>query len=94
MKSVGKSIVLIMLIIVMALGGLLWFDYLGFIHVKSVFAPVYKLMGKDPQTSVTATSTKPITSDLDQSRLDKQREALSILEEELSQRGLNIQVSC
>jgi len=75
----------------MALGGLLWFDYLGFIHVKSVFAPVYKLMGKDPQTSVTATSTKPITSDLDQSRLDKQREALSILEEELSQRESDIE---
>lgn len=91
MKSVGKSIVLIMLIIVMALGGLLWFDYLGFIHVKSVFVPVYKLMGKDPQTSVTATSTKPITSDLDQSRLDKQREALSILEEELSQRESDIE---
>lgn len=91
MKSVGKSIVLIMLIIVMALGGLLWFDYLGFIHVKSVFAPVYKLMGKEPQTSVTATSTKPVTSDLDQSRLDKQREALSILEEELSQRESDIE---
>ena len=75
----------------MALGGLLWFDYLGFIHVKSVFAPVYKLMGKEPQTSITATSTKPITSDLDQSRLDKQREALSILEEELSQRESEIE---
>ena len=56
MKSLGKSIVLLMLIIIMALGGLLWFDYLGVVRVKTVFTPLYKLMGKTMQTSGTASS--------------------------------------
>ncbi|MGP1532085.1 MAG: periplasmic-type flagellar collar protein FlbB [Treponema sp.] len=86
MKSLGKSIVLLMLIIIMILGGLLWFDYLGVIHVKSVFSPVYKLLGKDPQNSITSTSSAPITGDLDQDRLDKQRESLNIYKEELDKR--------
>lgn len=86
MKSFGKSIVLLMLIIIMALGGLLWFDYLGVIHVKTVFAPVYKLLGKEPQTSKTSTQSAPITGDLDQDRLDKQRESLNLYKEELDKR--------
>ena len=86
MKSLGKTIVLIMLIIIMALGGLLWFNYLGFIRMNSIFAPVYKLMGKDPQTSMTATSSKPITADLDQDRINKQIEALDIRREEYDRR--------
>lgn len=86
MKSVGKSIVLIMLIIIMVLGGLLWFDYLGVVHVKSVFSPLYKLMGKTPQTSVTVTSSKPVVIDLDQDRINKQREALDLRTEELNKR--------
>jgi len=85
-KSLGKTIVLIMLIIIMALGGLLWFNYLGFIRMNSIFAPVYKLMGKDPQTSTTATSSKPITADLDQDRINKQIEALDIRREEYDRR--------
>ncbi|MBQ5470670.1 MAG: flagellar protein FlbB [Treponema sp.] len=75
-----------MLIIIMALGGLLWFNYLGFIRMNSIFAPVYKLMGKDPQTSTTATSSKPITADLDQDRINKQIEALDIRREEYDRR--------
>lgn len=86
MKSLGKTIVLIMLIIIMALGGLLWFNYLGFIRMNSIFAPVYKLIGKDPQTSTTATSSKPITADLDQDRINKQIEALDIRREEYDRR--------
>lgn len=86
MKSFGKTIVLIMLIIIMALGGLLWFNYLGFIRMNQIFAPVYKLMGKDPQNSTTATSSKPVTADLDQDRINKQIEALDIRREEYDRR--------
>ena len=101
MKSFGKSIVLLMLIIIMALGGLLWFDYLGVIRVKTVFAPVYKLLGKEPQTSKTSTQSAPITGDLDQDRLDKQRESLNLYKEELDKREedvaqkekLNVQIA-
>ncbi len=90
MKSFGKTIVLIMLIIIMALGGLLWFNYLGFIRMNTIFSPIYKLIGKDPQTSVTATSSNPITADLDQDRINKQIEALDIRREEYDRREEDI----
>lgn len=85
-NSIGKTIVLIILVIILALGGLLWFDFLGVIHVKTLFSPVYKLLGWQPQTSQTSTSTKPLFADLDQDRLDKQREALEIFKQELEKR--------
>ncbi len=90
MKAIGKSIVLLMLIIIMALGGLLWFDYLGVVHMKSVFSPLYKLIGKEPQTSVTATSSNPVAVDLDQDRINKQREAIDLRVEELDKRESEI----
>jgi len=89
-KAIGKSIVLIMLIIIMALGGLLWFDFLGVVHMKSVFSPLYRILGKEPQTSVTATSTNPVVADLDQDRINKQREAIDLRVEELDKRESEI----
>lgn len=86
MKSLGKSIVLIMLIIIMALLGLLWFDYLGVIRFKSVFTPLYKVLGKEPPTSAVVNSTRPLIADIDQERIDKQREALELFREELDKR--------
>ena len=89
-KNVGKSIVLIIVIIVLVLGGLLWFDFLGVIRVKTVFSPLYKIMGKTPQTSQTATKGNPLTGDLDEERLAKQREALELFAEELDKREADI----
>ncbi|MDY2826092.1 MAG: flagellar protein FlbB [Treponema sp.] len=86
MKSFGKTIVLLILIIVMVLGGLLWFDYLGVVNARSLFSPLYKAMGKEPQTSVTSTSSKPIVADLDLDRINKQLEAIEIQRQELSRR--------
>lgn len=70
----------------MALGGLLWFDYLGVVNARSLFSSLYKAMGKEPQTSVTSTSSKPIVADLDQDRINKQLEAIEIQRQELSRR--------
>ena len=84
--GIGKSIFLLILIIILVLGGLLWFDYLGVIHAKKVFAPVYKLFGLVPQTSVTATASKPLMADLDEDRLAKRIEALDIRTQELDKR--------
>lgn len=89
-NGLGKSIVLLLLIAIIILGGLLWFDYLGIIQAKSVFAPVYKLLGKQPQTSTTATSTKPLEADLDSDRLAKRLEALEIRKQELDKREQDI----
>lgn len=85
-KNLGKSFVLLIIIVILILGGLLWFDYLGLVHVKSVFAPIYTLLGKDPQISTTATQTKPLVGDLDEDRLNKQKEAINIQIEEIEKR--------
>lgn len=91
-KTLGKCIVLLLLIIILCLGGLLWFDFLGIVNMKGVFAPVYKLFGRAPQTSSTITSVSSLNPDLDQDRLDKQREALTIYEQELEAREANLAV--
>lgn len=91
-QSFGKSFLLLIVILILIVGGLLWFDYLGVIHVKSVFSPVYKLLKKTPQTSQTITHSDLLTSNLDEDRLLKQREALLLLQEELDKREADIVV--
>lgn len=86
----GKTIVLLFLNIILVLAGLLWFDYLGVVHAKKLFAPVYRLLGREPQTSVSATSTHPLTADIDQNRIDKQRESLDIYKQELDARNTDV----
>jgi flagellar protein FlbB len=39
---VGKTIVLLLLIVILSVGGIVWFDYLNLIDAKSVLAPFYK----------------------------------------------------
>ena len=89
-RGVGKSIALLFLILAIILGGLLWFDYLGIIKTKSIFAPVYKLFGLQPQTSVSATSSKPLQVNLEDDRLAKRLEALEIRSQELDKRESDI----
>jgi flagellar protein FlbB len=85
-KGIGKTIVLIFLILILMLAGLMWFDYLGVIQAKKVFAPVYKLFGLSPQISTTATVSKPLVADLDDDRFVKRLESLDIRTEELDKR--------
>ena len=89
-QSFGKSFLLIIVILILIVGGLLWFDYLGVVHVKSVFAPVYKILKKSPQTSQTYTQSDLLTANLDEDRLNKQKEALTIQLEELEKREADI----
>ena len=89
-RGVGKSIALLFLILAIILGGLLWFDYHGIIKAKSFFAPVYKLFGLQPQTSVSATSSKPLQANLEDDRLAKRLEALEIRSQELDKRESDI----
>jgi flagellar protein FlbB len=48
------------------------------------------MLHKDPQTSTTATQSKPFVANLDEDRLRKQREALDIYKEELDKRETDI----
>ena len=88
--GLGKSIVLLVLIIILTLLGLLWFDFLGVIHAKKYFSPLYKLLGLSPQTSVSGTADFPLVADLDEDRLADRLEALDARTEELNQREADI----
>ena len=82
----GFLIALILIILILIVGGLLWFDRLGVVNVKSLFSPVYKVLHKEAQTSQTASQSKPLVANLDEDRLKKQREANDIYKEELDKR--------
>ena len=89
-QYIAKILVLIILIAVMAVGGLIWFDYLGVLELKQTFAPIYRLAGLTPQTSVSLAASNPFASDLDEDRLRKRLEALEIRGEELTKREADI----
>jgi len=92
-KSLGKTIVLLILLIILILGGLLWFDYLGVIHTKKIFAPFYRLIGKEPQTNVSVTTNSELLQvDLDSERLEKRLEELALRSEELDKREQDIAI--
>ncbi len=85
-NNIGKTIILIFLIIILVLAGLMWFDYLGIIQAKSFFSPVYKLLGLQVQNSTSATSSEPLEADLDNDRYLKRLESLELRTEELDKR--------
>lgn len=85
-SNVGKTIILLFLIIILVLAGLMWFDYLGVIQAKSFFAPVYRLLGLQVQASAAATSSEPLEADLDNDRYLKRLESLELRTEELDKR--------
>ena len=89
-KSLGKSFVLIIIILIMLIGGGLWLDYLDVISVKKTFAPLYTVLGKTPQTSTTATQSKPLVANLDEDRLAKIQESLLLQAETLDKRESDI----
>ncbi|MCI7397394.1 MAG: flagellar protein FlbB [Spirochaetia bacterium] len=93
-KAFGKSILLIILIIILVLFGTLWFDYLGIIHAKKSFAPLFKLVGLAPQTSLTDSNPKQLVeADLDNDRFAKRLEALEIRSEELLKRESDVKLA-
>lgn len=82
--TVGRVIVLLILILLLGAGGLLWFDYLGIIESRSFFSPVYKLFGMTPQAGVSTLPTE--NGDLDADRIAKRLEAINIRAEELDKK--------
>jgi flagellar protein FlbB len=47
----GRVVILLILILALAGGGILWFDYLNVIDAKTTLAPLYRLIGKEPRTA-------------------------------------------
>lgn len=92
-KNLLKSLTLLLLIIILVLFGIIWFDFLGVIQAKSFLAPVYRILHLEPQTSTSVSSTKNLVeADLDNDRFAKRLEALDIRTEELDKRENDIKI--
>jgi len=76
-----RIVILILLVAVLALGGLVWFDYLGVVDARRTLAPVFALFGaRRPPLS----AEDPLL--LDKERLAKQLESVAVRAEELAAR--------
>jgi len=85
-----RIFILFLLLIVLTLGGIIWFDYLGVVDAKSMLAPVYRLLGFEKRRAV-AGADDPIL--LDKERLSKQSDALVLRQEEQDKREADLQKS-
>ena len=91
-KVIGKSIVLLFLLVILIFVGLMWFDYLSVIHIKPLFAPIYKILKLSPQQSSTVSDIKQVNmANLDDDRLAKRQEHLDLREQELDKREQDIE---
>ena len=78
-----RIFILLLLIIVLALGGVIWFDYLGVVDARSVIAPVYQLLGLGSRSPAASPDDPNL---LDKERLAKQQDALVLRQQELDSR--------
>ncbi len=93
-KTIGKLLAMLILIVILILGGMMWFDYLGVINARTVFAPIYSMFGLQVQTSATTTTTDlTLIANLEDDRFAKRLESLEILGEELDQREQNVTIA-
>ena len=79
----GRIVVLIILIILLSFGGLLWFDYLGLINTRGMFAPIYSLFGLQTPVGVGTTGGN-LPANLENDRYEKRLLALEVRSQELS----------
>ncbi len=81
--SIGRIIVLLILIVLLVFGGLLWFDYLGLINTRGMFSPLYSLFGLKTPQGITPLSGDELAN-LDDDRYEKRLMALEIKSQELA----------
>jgi flagellar protein FlbB len=70
-------LILLLLVAVLVLGGLVWFDYLGLVDAQGLLAPVFTMFRGE---KIVVDAEDPLL--LEKERLAKQLEALSIRSEE------------
>jgi flagellar protein FlbB len=83
-----KIIVLLLLLILLVVGAFIWFDYLGLYDGKDVLAPVLKLFGIRQRTVIKDVENPLL---LEKERINKQFDAMKLLEEDLAIREAAIE---
>ena len=87
-RVLGRAIVLLLLIIALGLGGLVWFDYLGILDLKSTMSPVYRLFGVQSRTKALIPANSP--SLLEDERMAKRMDSLVVRSEDLDKREADL----
>lgn len=77
-----------LLVLVLALGGALWFDFLGLIDVTAVFAPALRWVGLEPRAEAVEADSPLL---LENERIGKREEAIAILGDELDERAQTLE---
>ncbi|MDR1506093.1 MAG: flagellar protein FlbB [Treponema sp.] len=85
---VGRIIVLLILIFVLAAGGILWLDYLTVIDAKTTLAPFYRLINREARTQSDLAPDEFIN--LDAERLAVRLEAGALRDLEMDKREAEI----
>jgi flagellar protein FlbB len=91
---IGRVIILLLLIGILSLGGVIWFDFLNIIDAKSVLAPIYRYIPFIAGEGRTQPRTAPDELlNLDTERLAIRLEALELrgMEMDIRQRDLDTQ---
>ncbi len=78
-----RIFILFLLLIVLTLGGVIWFDYLGLVDAKSLLSPVYSLIGVQKRSAVSSADDPNL---LDKERLAKQADAMALRQQDLDAR--------
>jgi len=77
----GRVLVLLLLVLVLAAGSIIWFDYLNVIDAKTVLAPLYRFIGREGRTQPKTEPDADLNLDLE--RLITRLEALELEKMEL-----------
>ena len=83
-----RIFVLLLLVMVLAVGGLLWFNYLGLVDARGLVAPIARLFGVSRPSEVDPADDAIL---LDSVRLAKREEAMVLLSEEIARRERELQ---
>ncbi len=87
--GIARIFFLLILIIALALGGLVWLDFLGIIDFKDQLAPITRLFGVEPRTGVDEPFSPML---LDSDRLAKERQSISIERRDLESRTQELEI--
>lgn len=79
--AIPQIILLLLLIAGLAVGGLIWFDYLGLVNVRDTLSPVLRLVGFEDRTPIETSDDIML---MDRLRLEKLQEAVELREIQIS----------
>ena len=83
MGSGARLLALLLLVLVLAAGGLIWFDYLGLVDARSLLGPVRRLVGLQVVAAVEHPDDPLL---LERERLAKDRDAVERIRADLDKR--------